>query len=101
MSNILNKFKKNKKVCVRFRERGYGKTEFLSKCKNLILTNEELEFYKNRIIKLKDLTINCLNDIKINPKNQKAYDDLNLYSKEIKKIKKILKNANKVAKKNE
>ena len=70
------------------------------KLKNIVLTNEELENYKNRLYELKDLTINCLNDIKINPKNQKAYDDLNMYSKEIKKIKKILKNAEKEAKKN-
>lgn len=100
MSNVLNKFKKNKKVCACFSEHGYGKIDFLSKRKNLVLTNEELEWYKNRIYELKDLTISCLNDIKINPKNQKAYEDLKKYGNEIKKIKKILKNANKVAKEN-
>jgi len=82
MSSILNKLK-------------------IKKEKNKILTNKDLENYKNRLYKLKDLTISCLNDIKINPKNQKAYDDLNMYSKEIKQIKKILKCAKKVAKNSE
>lgn len=100
MSNILNKFKKNKNLCVCYGSRGFGKTACLSNCKNVCLTSEELEYYKKRLFELKDLTINSLNDIKLNPKNQLAYENLKRYGEEIKKIKKILKNANKVAKAN-
>lgn len=81
MSNILKKFKNNKYV-------------------NVLLTNEELYKYNNRIYELKDLVISCLNDIRINPNNKIACENLNKYTNEIKSIKKILKNANKVAKKN-
>lgn len=73
MSNILNKFKKKKE-------------------ENKILTNEELEHYKKRLYELKDLMINAL--------NKKDYNGLEKYANEIKTIKKILKNAEKVAKKN-
>lgn len=73
MSNILNKFKKKKE-------------------ENKILTNEELEHYKKRLYELKDLMINAL--------NKKYYNGLEKYANEIKTIKKILKNAEKVAKKN-
>lgn len=81
MSNILKKFKNKKE-------------------ENVLLTNEDLEKYNKRIYELKDLVINCLNDIKINPNNKIACENLIKYTNEIKSIKKILKNANKVAKKN-
>jgi len=73
MSNILNKFKKKKE-------------------ENKVLTNEELENYKNRLYELKDLTINAM--------NRNDYSSIKKYGKEIKDIKKILVNANKVAKNN-
>jgi len=73
MSNILNKFKKKKE-------------------ENKVLTNEELENYKKILYKLKDLTINAM--------NRNDYSSIKKYGKEIKDIKKILVNANKVAKNN-
>ena len=57
------------------------------------MTNEELEKYKNRIIELKQLSIKA----KIN----KDYRSLSLYMKEIIKISKILKRAEKNARKRE
>ena len=57
------------------------------------MTNEELERYKNRIIELKELSIKA----KIN----KDYRSLSLYMKEIIKISKILKRAEKNARKRE
>ena len=57
------------------------------------MTNEELEKYKNRIIELKQLSIKA----KIN----KDYRLLSLYMKEIIKISKILKRAEKNARKRE
>ena len=57
------------------------------------MTNEELEGYKNRIIELKQLSIRA----KIN----KDYKSLSLYMKEIIKISKILKRAEKNARKRE
>ena len=57
------------------------------------MTNEELEKYKNRIIELKQLSIKA----KIN----KDYISLSLYMKEIIKISKILKRAEKDARKRE
>ena len=57
------------------------------------MTNEELEKYKNRIIELKQLSIKA----KIN----KDYRLLSLYMKEIIKISKILKRAEKDARKRE
>lgn len=57
------------------------------------MTNEELERYKNRIIELKQLSIKA----KIN----KDYRSLSLYMKEIIKISKILKRAEKNARKRE
>lgn len=81
MSNILNKLKKKKE-------------------ENKILTSEELNNYEKRLYELKDLTILSLNEIKFNPKNKEAYERLNKYTDEIKRIKKILKNAQKVADKN-
>ena len=57
------------------------------------MTNEELEKYKNRIIELKQLPIKA----KIN----KDYRLLSLYMKEIIKISKILKRAEKNARKRE
>lgn len=57
------------------------------------MTNEELERYKNRIIELKELSIKA----KIN----KDYRSLSLYMKEIIKISKILKRAEKNARERE
>ena len=57
------------------------------------MTNEELERYKNRIIELKQLSIKA----KIN----KDYRSLSLYMKEIINISKILKRAEKNARKRE
>lgn len=57
------------------------------------MTNEELEKYKNRVIELKQLSIKA----KIN----KDYRSLSLYMKEIIKISKILKRAEKNARKRE
>lgn len=73
MSNFLKKIKKNKE-------------------ENKILTNEELEIYKNRIYELKDLTINAISN--------NDYSAIKKYGNEMKDIKRILKNANKVAKNN-
>ena len=57
------------------------------------MTNEELEKYKNRIIELKQLSIKA----KIN----KDYNSLHKYCNEILKIRKVLKRAEKNARKRE
>ena len=57
------------------------------------MTNEELEGYKNRIIELKQLSIRA----KIN----KDYKSLSNYMKEVISIQKILKRAERNAKKRE
>ena len=57
------------------------------------MTNDELEIYKNRIIELKQLSIKA----KIN----KDYKLLSLYMKELINISKILKKAEKDARKRE
>ena len=65
-----------------------------------MLTKEELENYKNRLLELKLLIENATINIKFFPKVNKYKEELVKYTKEFKKIDKILKKARKEAIKN-